>query len=117
MKGQVSDMSHKNKDDKNRWRNKTVAFRVSPEEWAEIEKSVKLCGYQTKQDYILDSLLSRSVKAVGNPLMLVTFKKELRQIVGILEQSESSDENDEMLLTSTKRMLEILEAFAKEGDI
>ena len=28
-------MSKKNKDDKNRWRNRTVAFRVSPEEAAE----------------------------------------------------------------------------------
>ena len=25
-------MSHKNRDERNRWRNKTVAFRVSPEE-------------------------------------------------------------------------------------
>lgn len=26
-------MSLKNRDEHNRWRNKTVAFRVSPEEW------------------------------------------------------------------------------------
>ena len=29
-------MSLKNKDEHNRWRNKTVAFRVSPEEWKQI---------------------------------------------------------------------------------
>ena len=33
-------MSLKNKDEHNRWRNKTVAFRVSPEEWEQIERYV-----------------------------------------------------------------------------
>ena len=36
---------------KNRWRNKTVAFRVSPEEDEQIEAAVRLSGL-TKQDYI-----------------------------------------------------------------
>ena len=30
-------MSHKNRDERNRWRNKTVAFRVSPEEDKQLE--------------------------------------------------------------------------------
>ena len=33
-------MSAKNLDKHNRWRNKTVAFRVSPEEDAQIETAV-----------------------------------------------------------------------------
>ena len=37
-------MSLKNRDNHNRWRNKTVAFRVSPEEDAQIETFVKLSG-------------------------------------------------------------------------
>ena len=43
-------MSLKNRDNHNRWRNKTVAFRVSPEEDRQIETFVKLSGL-TKQDY------------------------------------------------------------------
>ena len=43
-------MSAKNLDKHNRWRNKTVAFRVSPEEDTQIETAVKLTGL-TKQDY------------------------------------------------------------------
>lgn len=31
-------MSLKNRDEHNRWRSKTVAFRVSPEEWEQIER-------------------------------------------------------------------------------
>ena len=36
-----NNMSLKNKDEHNRWRNKTVAFRVSPEEWEQIERYVE----------------------------------------------------------------------------
>ena len=43
-------MSAKNLDNCNRWRNKTVAFRVSPEESERIDKAVRLSGL-TKQDY------------------------------------------------------------------
>ena len=42
-------MSAKNLDNHNRWRNKTVAFRVSPEEDEQLEIAVRLSGL-TKQD-------------------------------------------------------------------
>lgn len=51
-------MSLKNKDEHNRWRNKTVAFRVSPEEWEQIERYVQLSGL-TKQDYITRRLINK----------------------------------------------------------
>ena len=37
-------MSAKNCDSHNRWRNKTIGFRVSPEEDKEIEMVVRLSG-------------------------------------------------------------------------
>ena len=37
-------MSAKNLDRHNRWRSKTVAFRVSPEEDVQIETAVRLSG-------------------------------------------------------------------------
>ena len=42
-------MSAKALDKKGRWRNKTVAFRVSPEEDEQVETAVRLSGL-TKQD-------------------------------------------------------------------
>ena len=68
-------MSEKNRDNKNRWRNVTIAFRMSPEENEELNLRVKLCGYQTRQEYIIESVLHQKVTAVGNPLMLVQFRK------------------------------------------
>lgn len=44
-------MSAKSMDKYNRWRSKTVGFRVSPEENAILEAAVSLSGL-TKQDYI-----------------------------------------------------------------
>ena len=45
-------MSDKRYDSKNRWRNKSIAFRGSPEEAAELDKRWRLCGYSSKQDYL-----------------------------------------------------------------
>lgn len=58
-------MSAKNLDGHGRWRSKTIAFRVSPEEDAQIDVAVQLSGL-TKQDYITAKLLDRSVIVQGN---------------------------------------------------
>ena len=57
-------MSEKNRDDKNRWRNVTIAFRMSPEENEELNNRVKLSGFRTKQDYITQSVLHQKVVAI-----------------------------------------------------
>ena len=62
-------MSAKNLDTHNRWRNKTVAFRVSPEENEQIDAAVRLSGL-TKQDYITKRLLCRDVVVQGNPRVI-----------------------------------------------
>ena len=58
-------MSAKNRDEHNRFRSKTVAFRVSPEEWEQINLAASLTGI-TKQDYIIKKLLDRTVVVQGN---------------------------------------------------
>ena len=57
-------MSAKNLDNYNRWMNKTVAFRVSPEEDAQIETAVRLTGL-TKQDYIRPLAKIRKCDKIG----------------------------------------------------
>lgn len=104
-------MSKKNKDEKNRWRTETIAFRLSPEERTELDKLYKLCGYQTKQDFILDCLFNQRIVARETPMMITNFRKELRTIISELERLDSADDIDEELFTPVKRMLEILEAF------
>jgi len=110
-------MSAPNKDKKNRLRSKTIAFRSSPEEAEEIEKRWKLCGYSTKQDYILDSVLNQQVIAKGNPRMLIQFRTEISNILEELRRIQTFTEMDDEILISVRTMLEILEAFALNEDI
>ena len=75
-------MSLKNKDEHNRWRNKTVAFRVSPEEWEQIERYVQLSGL-TKQDYITRRLTNKEVVVQGNPRVYKALRNNLRNYRGL----------------------------------
>ena len=72
-------MSVKNLDRHNRWRNKTVAFRVSPDEDREIETAVRLSGL-TKQDYITRRLLCRDVVVQGNPRVYKALRNSQRML-------------------------------------
>lgn len=78
-------MSIKIVDHKGRWRNKTVAFRVSPEEDAIIETAVRLSGL-TKQDYIVKKLMDKEVTVYGNPRVYKALKKELEKVLQELER-------------------------------
>ena len=92
-------MSLKNRDNHNRWRNKTVAFRVSPEEDRQIETFVKLSGL-TKQDYITRRLLCRDVVVQGNPRVYKALKNQMAAIYEELKRLEAlSPDNDELLYT------------------
>lgn len=104
-------MSAKNKDEKGRWRNKVIAFGISPEEDEELNRRYKLCGFRTKQEFLIQSVLHQKVTAIGNPLMMVQFRKQLFEILNELERIQSQDEMSEELFTPIRTMLEILEEF------
>lgn len=53
-------MSKRNQDNHNRFRSKTIAFRVSPEKDKQINIAVSLTG-MTKQDFIISKLLDRTI--------------------------------------------------------
>ena len=73
-------MSAKNRDNKNRWRNITVGFRVSPEENERINKAVALSGLQ-KQEYCYRRCLNQDVVVQGNPRVYKALKQELAAVL------------------------------------
>ena len=92
-------MSAKNLDTHNRWRNKTVAFRVSPEEDEQIEAAVRLSGL-TKQDYITRRLLCRDVVVQGNPKVYKALRDQLAAVLDELRRIKTGGSvNDELLDT------------------
>ena len=100
-------MSLKNMDNKNRWRSKTVGFRVSPEEDAQIETAVRLSGL-TKQDYITRRLLCRDVVVQGNPRVYKALKQELSAVLAELQRIEAGNSVDEELLNVIELIAVIL---------
>lgn len=90
-------MSAKNKDEKGRCRNITVAFRVSPEEDAQIETAVRLSGL-TKQDYITRRLTNHDVVVQGNPRVYKALRNELAAVLAELQRIEAGAHIDAELL-------------------
>ena len=73
-------MSAKNLDRQNRWRNKTVAFRMSPEEAEQLDVNVRLSGL-SKQDYLIWRVLQREIKVVGNPRVYKALKNTMAEVL------------------------------------
>lgn len=97
-KGANLKMSAKNRDEHNRWRNKTVAFRMSPEESNELDMRVKLSGL-TKQDYLINRALQRDIVVVGNPKVYVALKKKLEEVLIELKSLNGSQLSPELFKT------------------
>ena len=108
-------MSIKNLDKKNRFRSKTVAFRVSPEEWEHFEKAVKLSGL-SKQDYLIARLEQRDIIVRGNPRVYKALKDELNNVLVELSRIDGLiDEIDNELL-ETINLIAITLKGLKEGN-
>ena len=90
-------MSAKNRDNKNRWRNITVGFRVSPEENELINKAVALSGLP-KQEYCYRRCLNQDVVVQGNPRVYRALKLELDSVLTVLKRIEAGNSVDEELM-------------------
>ena len=100
-------MSAKNLDTHNRWRNKTVAFRVSPEENEQIDAAVRLSGL-TKQDYITKRLLCRDVVVQGNPRVYKALRDELATVLAELWRIRDGANVDSELLDTIRMIAAIM---------
>jgi hypothetical protein len=90
-------MSLKVYDGQGRWRNKTVAFRISPEEDEQLETAVRLSGL-TKQDYIIRRLQDREVVVQGNPRVYKALRNELAAVLVELQRIAAGGTVDDDLL-------------------
>ena len=99
-------MSAKNLDTHNRWRNKTVAFRVSPEENKQIDAAVRLSGL-TKQDYITSKLLDLEVTIVPSTYTYAALRDEMREVCRQLNRIRNGCEPSERLLGLCERLSDL----------
>lgn len=107
-------MSAKNVDNHNRWRNITVAFRVSAEEDQQIEMAVKLTGL-TKQDYITRRLLCRDVVVQGNPRVYKALRDQFAAVLDELRRIEAGSGVSDELLDTINMMAGIMEGMKEDA--
>ena len=107
-------MPAKNLDKHNRWRNKIVAFRVSPEEDAQIETAVKLAGL-TKQDYIIRRLLCQDVVVQGNPRVYKALRDQLTAVLDELRRIEAGQGANDELLDTIQMIATIMNGMQEEA--
>lgn len=106
-------MSAKNYDNHNRWRNKTVAFRVSAEEDLQLETYVSMSGL-TKQDYITRRLLCKDVVVQGNPRVFKALREQFNAVLEELRRIEAGVGVDDELMDTIQMMAAIMDGMKEE---
>ena len=107
-------MSAKNMDKHNRWRNRTVAFRVSEEENAQINTFVKLTG-TTKQDYVTQRLLCHDVIVQGNPRVYKALKEQLAAVLTELQRIDAGAGVSDDLLDTIRMIARIMDGMKEDA--
>ncbi len=105
-------MSKKNLDRKGRWRSKTIAFRVSPEENEQINRYAEISGL-TKQDFLISNMLNKKIIVVGNPKVHKALKKYMQDICEELKRINDCSEIDDEFKEFMRYVFEIYERMEK----
>lgn len=107
-------MSAKKRDYKNRWRNITVGFRVSPKENELINKAVVLSDLP-KQEYYYRRCPNQDV-VQGNPRVYKALKLELAAVLTELQRIEAGNGVDDELLNVIELIAVILDGLKEENE-
>jgi electron transfer flavoprotein alpha/beta subunit len=100
-------------DGQGRWRSKTVAFRISPEEDEQLEIAVRLSGL-TKQDYIIRRLQCRDVVVQGNPRVHKALRNELAAMFVELQRIASGAAVSDDLLDTIQLIAATMDGLKEE---
>lgn len=104
----------KSVDSKGRWRSLTIAFRLSPEENADLNARVKLSGL-TKQDYIIRRLQERDVVVQGSSRVHKALRNQMEEILEELRRLESAGDVDEEFCNLLRLVVATVHGMRKEG--
>lgn len=75
-------------DNKGRWRNVIISFRMSPQERDDLNVRVKLSGL-TKQDYIIKRLSERDIVVQPNTRVYKALRNQMAEILEKLKQIDN----------------------------
>lgn len=89
-------MSLRINDGQGRWRNKTVAFLVSPEEWEQVNMMAYTSGLQ-KQDFLIKRALQQDIITQPSPRMQKALRVHLERVAEELKRHERISSDDDLL--------------------
>ena len=104
----------KNRDEYNRFRCKSVVFRVSPEQAAELDRAVAISGLP-KQEYCYRRCMGREITVVGNPRVYKALKDVHAEVLAELRRLSAGDAVEPGLLETIRLMTVTLRGMRKEG--
>ena len=87
----------KSLDNKGRWRNVIISFRMSPQERDDLNVRVKLSGL-TKQDYIIKRLSERDIVVQPNTRVYKALRNQMAEILEELKRIDNGEGIDSDLL-------------------
>ena len=106
-------MTAKTMDNHNRWRSKTVAFRMSPEEANQLDAFVQMSG-PPKQDYLIQRALQREIVVVGNPRVYKGLRMQMEAIHEELQRIEANRFIDDELFDRIEQAITFLKYMKEE---
>ncbi len=98
----------KNLDQKGRWRDKIVSFRMSPKEAEQLDHFSRLSGL-TKQDYLIKRSLQKDIVVNGNPRIYKALHGMFNDVLVVLEGLDKIGEDKTELLELIAFMSSIMD--------
>ena len=108
-------MTAKTMDNHNRWRSKTVAFRMSPEEADQLDAFVQMSGLP-KQDYLIQRALQREVVVVGNPRVYKGLRIQMEAIHDDLQPISTERFIDDELIDRVEQITIIMKSMKEDAN-
>ncbi len=107
-------MSVKSLDGEGRWRDKTVAFRVSDEENERVNQLAAMSG-KTKQEFIMSRLEGAEITVVATARVQKSLAIQARRVADELERLAGGDEVNARLADLSGALLDVLAQMAAQG--
>lgn len=108
-------MTAKTMDNHNRWRSKTVAFRMSPEEAKQLDAFVQISGLP-KQDYLIQRVLQKEIVVVGNPRVYKGLRIQMEAIHEELQRVKDNHQIDDELLDRVEQITIIMKSMKEDAN-
>ena len=108
-------MTAKTMDNHNRWRSKTVAFQMSPEEANQLDAFVQMSGLP-KQDYLIQRALQREVVVIGNPRVYKGLRIQMEEVHNDLQRISTERFIDDELLDRVEQITIIMKSMKEDAN-